>query len=492
MKNYLVITLGTREIQLVRDALLPNGFEHSTEVSNNRTLSWVKPVEQPHLRVSARYNREFPDVYTLSPRTDGQTILKNWPLFRPIIDWPLIRPALTYLKDKEVRLDVIMLVFTDQEEAFQSGLVKKRENVDNDTSHFAEIIERLIREDQYFDTAEVDHFGRYNAVTDIGVQYDEFARIKEDLLYSDDVRAVYLFPQGGIDQINQALTLRLIETFRDKVIQLQAAEGQGVQELTFPRRFINSLQKEPVKKHLNDYDFAYIDKTLYSDKTVTHLAQYAAKRLSLQHNQVKNHTDILLKDDRLASLHDEFKRDINTEQQKLIDLYLSAKISTHQQSWLEFLHKLYTINENLFRIEAEKLVGRTANYYDRDLGPYDSNQPWIDKLNRTDSQIIPYFTQKGVRLNNPNRWACQALTEITHQNDGLLPLYQRIGEKFEELTKLRNAVAHRLGTTSRLEIDKALGQAYQLNDLFSDLDQIFNIAGFGIYDTIRDEIRGIL
>ncbi|GAA4410241.1 hypothetical protein GCM10023187_34600 [Nibrella viscosa] len=479
MKNYLVITLGTREIQLLRDALSPNGFEHITEVSGNRTLSWVQPVDQPALRVSARYNKEFPDVYTLTPRPDGRIILDNWTLFRPIIDWPLIRPALTYLKEKGVRLDVIMLVFTDQEEAHQAGRVKKRENVDNDTVYFADIIEKLIREDTYFDTAEIDPFGRYEAVTDMGVQYEEFARIKADLLYADDVQAVYLFPQGGIDQINQALTLRLIETFEGRVIYLQKAEGSEVQALTFPARFVDTLAAKAIRKHLIDLDFDAITESMHSNPAIFHKASYATKRLNLQ--------------------YDELVETIS-EAEKIVDLYLAMKIRFQKQrKYNEFLWRAHTLNEVLFKTTVEQIMGPVHAYFNSAYGKNDQNPGWEAKLTETHPDLPAYLRKKKVSINNPNRWAYKSIY-IFLCNNGLLTdpqmaVRKRIGDKLELLAGKRNAAQHGLGSITHGEVNAILGgnkQDYTADDLFSQLDQIFAVNGFGLYDTIKSEIEALI
>ncbi|GAB2596454.1 hypothetical protein [Spirosoma areae] len=493
MKNYLVITLGTREIQLVKSRLEPNGFEIITEIRKDTPYTYVQPVGRPDLRVSARSSDDFPDFYTISPRTDGRTIGDdNWLFFRPVLDFPLIYPVLQYLKSNTTQIDIIMLVYTDQEQAFEEGRVKKRSYINNDTVFFAEIAEKLIREDEYFTTTEIDKFGRFESVADMAVQYDEFRRIKDDLISNDEVARVYLFPQGGIDQINQALTLRLIETFEGRVIYLQNAEGHAIQELDFPRRFVNVLNQQKIRKHLADYDFSYIDKSLYGDKTVCHLAQYATRRLSMQHNQVKTNIDVLLKDERIERFWPNLNALINTDQNKLEDLYLSVKISIHQHSYLETLHKLYTLNENLFRIKTEERVGRTGGYFDGAYGNTAVNQPWVDKLNSVDSRFVPYMTQKGVKLNNPSRWAYQTITEVILEEQSELPTYQRLIPKLELLVKLRNEVAHRLGGTSLNEINQKLGEDYSLQLLQNDLDLIFDISGFGIYDTIRDEIKSLL
>ena len=70
--------------------------------------------------------------------------------------------------------------------------------------------------------------------------------------------------------------------------------------------------------------------------------------------------------------------------------------------------------------------------------------------------------------------------------------YQKIGKKLELLSEKRNKLAHGLDAVDRHQIDLILGEEYKIEGLLSDLDKIFNIQGFGIYDLIRKEIEDLL
>ena len=255
MKNYLVITLGTREIQIPVNKIEEYNFEVIEEKGEKFPKYFVQKTNDSSVKIEVRKpSNEFPDFYTISPRTTGKIIDDNYNLFRSIIDFPIVRPAIEYLKQKDVNLDVIMLVYTDQEEAFKSEKVKFQ-NKENDSVYYADIISKLIKEDVFFANTEIDLFSVSQNVTDIGFQYDYFKKINENLLYPEKVKQVFLYPQGGIDQINQALTLRLIETFGNKVKQLQNAEGVEFRELDFPSKFLESLAKQQVLALITQADY---------------------------------------------------------------------------------------------------------------------------------------------------------------------------------------------------------------------------------------------
>lgn len=486
MKNYLVITLGTREVQLPLNKIEENNFEVIEEKGERFTKFFVQKINDSSVRIEVRQpSKEFPDFYTISPRTTGKIIDDNYDLFRPIIDFPIVRPALEYLKQKEVNLDVIMLVYTDQEEAFKSGKVKFQ-NKENDSIYYADIISKLIKEDVFFAKSEIDQFTIIDNVTDLGFQYDDFKRINVSLLYPDEVKQVFLYPQGGIDQINQALILRLIETFKGKVKQLQKAEGADFKELDFPSKFLGSLNKQKIIKHLTDYDFGAIT---VGSKTITCLAQYANKRLNLDYGSLKAYTNIFKQIQYKNEILD-FPID---NHEKLKDLYLSAKIYYKQGKLKDFLWRIFTVFENYTKVPIEKRFGDTDWLRKKEF-------EWKEYLKKIDINLIEHLQNTEITIGNfkqkldfsyPNRhtfWHIYFYLNMSKNEAMERKLYQ----KTERLSDERNKIAHSLDTITEKELNEALGKEYNCSMLISDLDQIFNIQGFGIYDKIKEEIEALL
>ena len=63
----------------------------------------------------------------------------------------------------------------------------------------------------------------------------------------------------------------------------------------------------------------------------------------------------------------------------------------------------------------------------------------------------------------------------------------------EILSKKRNELAHRLGSTDKNQIAQLLGNGYSLERLISDLDQLFELQSpYGIYDQIKKDIEELL
>ncbi len=487
MKNYLIITIGTRDVQLRKDLLetLPGW---NLEPRKKGTFE-VVAISKGGVEIEANYNKDFPDYYTCSPRLAGRLIANNIELFKEVLDFPLIKPVLDDLWAKSTDITNVLLIYTDQQTGYEKKAVKAN-NYNNDTLYFKEIIQTILSKHPLLTKVDFDDYVIWEQVANIDYQYDHFAEAHKDLLLGnpEQVRQIHLLPQGGIDQINQAITLQLIQAFKHKVKLLQKAEGVEVQELKFTSKFLNDLNKQKVLKHLEDYDFGMIDKNLHSNKEVFYLAQYANKRLGLKNNQNKTHIDLLQKDNEYEYLDSEF-----TDKAKLKDLYISSKISLKHQDFNEFLWKVYTLNENLFTVKVEEKIGNTSKYFDPNYGNNDENENWINKLNSIDTNLVSTLRKNKVRLNNPSRKAFFILLPILFSSDTKLEIYKNLSMYLEVLSKKRNELAHRLGSTDKNQIIQLLGKGYSLEKLISDLDQLFDLqTPYGIYDQIKADIETLL
>lgn len=482
MKNYLIITLGTRDVQLRKDLIEKSGVFEIQPHGKNALLF------KNDITLNVFFNENFPDYYTVSPREGGEIIDSNPSIFEPYIEFPLIQDVLDQLISSQ-KIDHLLFVFTDQEQDWLAGKIKVRKNYTDDTLFFKEIIRKALKNNLDWHTVECDEYVVQTEVANIDYQYTHFKEAKSELFLIDpeEIGQIFLLPQGGIDQINHAITLQLLQAFKSKVKLFQKAEGNVPRQLQFTNYFLNDLNKQKILKHLEDYDFGLIDKSLHSDKKVYNLAQYAYNRLGLKNNQNKPYTDLLQKDGKYAFLNLD-----TSDQTKLKDLYLSAKISLKHREFNEFLWKVYTLNENLFTVKIEEKLGKTSKYFNPNYNNNDENIEWIDMLNRNSNELVQALRNQKIRLNNPNRKAFFALLPILFPNDLNISIYQRLAENLEIISKKRNELAHRLGSTDKNQINQLFGKSYSINELIADLDQIFEVKGYGLYDQIKKEIESLL
>lgn len=484
MKNYLIITLGTRDIQILKANLEANSWNIHGEANTRNSK-----ITKDDFELEATNNSVYPEYLLVSPRKGGEYILKHLPYFLPIIELPLIQPLLNHLQEKNIKITNYLIIYTDQEQSFKEGKIKDF-HLNNDTLYFKEIVLEIFKTHTLLSDAQSDEYGIFEQVANIDFQYDHFAVSCKDLLLDnpDNIGEILLLPQGGIDQINHAITLQLLQAFKHKVRLFQQPESSEPIELTFNKKFLNDLNKQKIQKHLDDYDFGLIDNTLHRNKKIHHLAQYAYKRLSLKNNQNQTHVEFLKNGGNFLFLDLD-----NTDQSKLRDLYISSKISLKHQDFNSFLWKIFTFNENLFSVKIEEILGKTEKYFIPGNGKYDENVAWVDKLNRTNTKLVPELKKQGLHLSNPNRKAFFVMLPILFPDDPNLPLYQNLARNLEILSQRRNKLAHKLGSIDKNELKQLFGNDYSLENLISDIDQLFNLqTPFGIYDQIKEEIEKLL
>ncbi|WP_019990112.1 hypothetical protein [Rudanella lutea] len=479
MKNYLIITIGTRDVQLRKDLIMQADEWTVQTIKDEKTGRDRITVRKAENQLDVSWSKDFPDYYTVTPRIGGKILADITLAFADILEMPLITPVVDQLAQEEKTVDVVLLIYTNQEQEYSEGKVKPF-HYNNDTLFFASVVETLLRRHPLLQMATFDQYEIYERVADIDYQYDQFAAKNHSLFDdSDEVESIFLLPQGGIDQINQAVTLQLIQAFKHRVKLYQKPDGADPVVLTFTDRFLDDLNKQKIHKHLDDYDFDAITEDLHSNTGIFERANYAALRLNLQYN----------------SLQQEI-----SEKEKVADLYLAMKIRfLKQRKYNEFLWRAHTLNEVLFKIPVENIVGSLGQYFSSAFGKNDINEPFEQKLKQIHPDLIAYLKKKNVAVNNPNRWAYKS-TYIFLCNNGIfvdpqMGLRKRVGDKLELFAKKRNDAQHGLGSITSDEIDEILGgqkQDYRSGQLFADLDQIFNISGFGIYDTIATEIRNLL
>lgn len=417
MKNYLVITLGTRDVQLRKDLIESSEdwiFSKEINVKDNRETYFVQKGSIK-LQTNAP-NSDFPNYLTVSPRLAGKEILDKYNDFKEIIDLPLIIPTIKKLTADSKKIDVVLTVYTNQE--FEKDIIKKH-FYNNDTLFFNDIVVKYLKEQGLLTQSDFDEYGILEQVANIDYQYQHFAEAQKESLFGKNITPgeIFLLAQGGIDQINHAITLQLIQAFKHNVRLFQQPESSEPIELNFAHQFLTDLNKQKIQEHLDKYNFGLITDDLTLNTEIVLKAKYANSRLNLGYNELSGQF---------------------TEEDKCKDLYLASKIVLQKQNNpLEFLWRLFTINENLFKIEIEKIIGNSRAFYVSGLGKNDKNIKWEKVLNDLDEDLIQYLVKKRVIMTNPNRWAFKSMY-IYLTRKGIIPqiLVEKrkcVGDKIELL-----------------------------------------------------------
>lgn len=478
--NILVITIGTREVQIHKDQF-PNDI---FEIDEN--YKWIQPKQEPENKIAVYSNQDFPKYLSFSePRKVGEAF-DNHEAWQEYICFPIIQPLLDYLNDKQVILHYVLLVDTDQEETFKQRA--------KDTLFFSHLVQNQIlksfsrqKTSIQFETITVK-----KDVTNIDKLYplmESKGRHLFQLKY-EDIDQVYLFPQGGIDQINQSLMLKLIQHYRNKVIQFQNAENNQVIPLKFPAWFIRDLNREKLRKHIYDFSFSLVDISLTDDQRTLEISEFASRKLELDFS-ASYITKNILKE----------WIEINNEENKIKNLYIAAKINYYRKEYSAYLWKLFTLSENFFKIYVAKYFDVNLDLlYDKKCKPGEENAPWVNILKSEEGlyeklTIKSKSNDKSVDLNNPNRLVFKKILSFLNTKDKLpmskeeYDLQSVVFNRMDKLSDLRNDIAHYLRPLKEDDLLIDLGKGYFIPDLNNDIDKIFklkDIKDFGIYSNIKD------
>jgi len=277
MQNIFIVTLGTREIQFKIDELAENKFEIEDLHSSNIKIKH----KENNISFEVFKNNFYENyLYPVQTRTAGKIILENFEIFKKIMYFPLINKPFEKIV-KENNLTKFIIVYTDQ-----IDLTDNDKNKQRDTLYFAEIIKKHYYEklEKSGSTDFIDICINKN-VTDIDYQYNYFAKkLKEKIkINNNEINKIYLLPQGGIDQINHAFTLQLLQQYKDKVEIWQQAEGKEANQLQFTNLFLKDLLKNQLNSLIDNlnYNGAIVICNQYKsliNKKIIRLLDFAHKR----------------------------------------------------------------------------------------------------------------------------------------------------------------------------------------------------------------------
>jgi hypothetical protein len=490
MHNILAITLGTRDLQFDMEELLRSDIECNQKVTEKGILSFEINTKNGAIEVNK-------DGHLTSPYHGGKIISESEELLA-YIKWPIIEETLRkYIR----KADKVLLVSTEQKDAAEYH--QKR-----DTKYFSKLLKKYLIQEYKLDPQNIQEEVICEQVTNIDhlyIKWEDLHKGKKSIFQvnKDQIEHVYLLAQGGIDQINTALTLKLIEYFPNKLTQIQKGEGEPAKELEFPKLFISNLQKHKIQQLLDRYDFNGVF-TLSDDERIKQMCHYADLRLKLQHDQILQNVTLSLIDQQIGNLQSNPQSTFSLEKQKITDLYLSAKIDFYRQDYPEFIWKMFTVSENLHRVFIEDALQEKihSKYYDRSsTGKYNEEfRSFIAKFPKLQDSLYA----KGIKIDNPNRRFYNCFLNYLFSrkmfpfSDKITNNLNRAFNLIEPYVESRHRIAHNMGSISVLEIipekqkeiitdDKGAIQ-YIENSLFKSMDTALEIKNLGIYQEIKEKI----
>lgn len=506
MKNILIVTIGNSDVQVKGD-VTGTGFQIDNQQRSSAFVLKKEGLEP----IEVVKNRNYEHYLIAKPRLNGEKIAQHFQVYRPTLDFPIILPVIEQLLADQIQLAEIWLVYTNQADEKQRL---------NDTLFFKDIIKTEIQ-NRHPGIKTVD-YEITDDVTNIDYQYKDFLKKgKEIIRQQHEINKIYLLPQGGIDQINTALTLQFIQLFKDKLVLYQKAENTQARQMNFPQLFLEDLTREKIIEHIKNYDFRLAVELMLANegnyKSIKKLCKYAADRLELLHDgnagSIFSFNDIKEEGDLERVFVNRLKlkyKELSVSEQhavKLADVIYQCKICfLVQKDYNKGLVLFFTLIENLIKVELEKLYSPRYDLYKYRK----EDKKWLERLSwegfieEIDPALFDYIKtvklQHGSPLNlsSPNRLTYFYLYSFLLSNDKIPQKIQpdefdRFFNFCEKMAGNRNGLAHNLKGVSESDLNSLLKKFnYTLKTMFDPIDQIAGTSGFGIYQEIQHKVLEIL
>lgn len=488
--NILIITLGNSEIQFNEDELgsfrLQNNDKILTLTDGNISISVRKNIR----------NGKSQWLMPVSSRDDGEVILNNFDVVKSIVHFPIIEPLFEFIRENQI--EKFYLVVTNQED-----IVHRK----GDTINYGYIIKKYFLETLNLDEDKFSIIEITKNVRDIDYQYNNFKKILPELLgetRSDTEIKLHLLAQGGIDQINHALTLQLLRKYKTNVHVYQKAEDEELKEIHFPQLFLKDLNREKIIKHLEDYDFGKAGELMIDDLVISQLCTYLNYRLQLKtelaslmsNNFGKKFKNLLGQEltEKLI-LKWETLTYLEKNRLKIQDLIYSIRIDIYQNQFNQALIKLFTLFENLFKFKVEEYIRPKKDLKDLHNGknnPADQNPKWIAFLKQIDSTLPDLLINMDIYVNNPNRRAYFGIYSFLTKNENDAEILNNLNSLIETMAGRRNGIAHNLGSVNKNDFNNLFVNSNISYEEFNQLtDRLIGTNSIGLFEEIRSKLLKI-
>jgi hypothetical protein len=313
-----------------------------------------------------------------SPRKDGEQWLRDFDAIHEELDAPILRPGLEHVLETAPSSTVqVVLFFTDQDAAKVDERYRQA-----DTLHFAAILQKLLPQ-------RLEGRVRVQSVRIEGSPADynnTLAFFKKALPEQVEVRAddvVYIAPVGGADASNVGLAINAVRRYRDRCQFIYVLENAGVQLLNLHAELLGDYARREAEAHLDRRDYAALRQTLrqarLGEPWHLQLCTYADCRTRFAFGAARTVIEQALAEPqsgearaRLGQLMEEIKPFLNEvtpprssssddqwqawfdlQRKLLVELYFNLKRKVLQEEWVDFLSRLFRLQEAVLRLVFE-------------------------------------------------------------------------------------------------------------------------------------------
>ena len=420
-KNALIITLGTRDVQIDLNVLkekFPEEYKNIIYEKSN----------------------------TLLARHAGEHIHKHFQELQKHLSFPIIQPTLEYLEGKAEHIDFILLIATDQEKPHQ-----------NDTCFYAEIIKRHLITKHTSLVKKVEIFKvKSNEVTYLDKMYSYFSGtipVQKHFKELSEHENIYLHLVGGIDAVNNAIRFNAIQFFGTKIkAELHVnEETKSAVPVHSVRNFLQQNDINTAQKMIQNYFYEGISSLNFISEDIKNFSLYVQHRLMFDFKKAKSFLSDL-QESSVRDVHlkymDTFKKEDKTLFLK--ELFWNTHLKYIQKNYVDFLLRFFRLVEEFLIQEVLKIINIT--YEERNWGEN------FKKYLADCPQMKSWLEQKDVKYNTeaPSTYLLRHILQfLTENNQYPKDDYEKISHLYD-LKEMRNKGigAHSFDPPDEREIKK--------------------------------------
>jgi len=476
-----VVTTGTRDVQL----------RYTAEYQVNNKLFEYSVPGGGKKSVGVTIHQDHPGTLLLGSMRNGcLQLAKDYSLISEHLLLPLIEPAVRYVLEKDGNIDLLLFIVTNQEnENVHSRFIEK------DTLNLPALAEKHLTESfpgkiKSFDTYEV-----YERITDIDFWYERFeAEFKKYNLIEElqGQLKVWFMPQGGLDQVNQALTLRFIEHYPGLSL-IQIAEECEPRELEFPKKFLHNLTRAKALEMAKYFRFSQVlALNLSQNKEINFLAELGETMMRLDHSTLVSMSmrePWLSAKKRITAVRKIFETLVNKPDPFKLNmwLYLTAKVNAWCGNAEELLWRLYTLHEQILKpFVAGKLQwgnpmeDKPFRDFNRCVGNNRDLLNFLNSAGRKEQFFVP-----GPAI-------FDLITRFFRKQGETIPEeLKRISGYLKLLKEERHLLIHQGRGIGMKNLEGILDEKanISLETLFEkQMDPFYGVSGFGLIGDLQDEL----
>lgn len=463
MKTILIVTLGTRDLTI-------NTEIEGVTIQNRNKLLLINQV------------------------AGGKYLFDNFEKYKNNIDFPIINPAINWTISNYSIIDKLIIVCTDQSSNPDIDARFKS----NDTIEIANLLKKKLVNSLANKVKEVKLLPITNGLIYYDVMYDFFEEKFASNLFNFAVGDnVVLCAQSGIDAINTTLLFKCIEKYSG-TIQLNKPENSHLAfPLNFPKKFVKNIAKQQIIHDLQNYNYSAITNITFSE-AVTTLANYSFSRISFDFENAQLQINKLMEiDGKNRPFYTQLANSLNFDKEGFFErqkeAYLAAKVKLHQRAYSDFLVQIFTIAENILKPQVEDILEGEIIFE-----PRTSHKLWNELITKN-IELFNYLSKRKIngdnlKFDHPNRVAYKAIVDFHYVTNSIeTKELDILFNNLEELTKLRNRVAHDLTKVNETDINSCLEKVNSnIENFIIIADKHFKISNFDVYDQINKKILELL